>query len=67
MNIEVLLAIIAVLLFLAVWELQKINHRLKERFPTEKEQDFAWSQTDPMGHWEAHKDDESLKKSKEKL
>jgi len=61
-NIEVLLAIIAALLLLIVWELQKVNRRLKDRFPTEKEQDFAWSQTDPHGHWEAHKDDESREK-----
>jgi hypothetical protein len=37
---------------------------LKDRFPTEKEQDYKWSQEDPHGHWEAHKDDESLKKQK---
>ncbi len=64
MNIEVLLIIIAALLLFILWELQKIGRRLKDRFPTEKEQDFAWSQRDPHGHWEAHKDDELLKEKK---
>ena len=57
MNITMLLIIIAILLFLILIELGKINSRLKERFPTEKEQDYQWSQRDPMGHWEAHEND----------
>jgi len=57
MNITIFLIIIAVLLFLILMELGKINSRLKERFPTEKEQDYEWAKTDPMGHWEAHKND----------
>jgi hypothetical protein len=39
-----------------------VKGRLKEKFPTEKEEDYRWSQQDPMGHWEAHRDDEMLKK-----
>lgn len=56
-NIETLLVIIAVLLFLVFWKVSDINSRLKDRFPTEKEQDYKWSQDDPMGHYEAHKED----------
>lgn len=61
MSIEVVLEIIAVLLLIIVWELSRINSRLKVRFPTEKEQDYEWAQRDPMGHWEAHKNDKSSK------
>jgi hypothetical protein len=56
-NIETLLAVIVVLLVLILWKLSKIDARMKERFPTEKEADYKWSQGDPMGHWEAHKDE----------
>jgi hypothetical protein len=38
-------------------KITKIDARMKERFPTEKEADYDWSQKDPMGHWEAHKYD----------
>lgn len=41
-------------LLLIWWQLSKINSRLKERFPTEKEQDYKWALEDPLGHWEAH-------------
>lgn len=57
MTIETLLIILAILLFLVLWEVRNISNRLKERFPTEKEQDYEWSQKDPIGHWEAHKKD----------
>jgi cell division protein FtsL len=57
-NIQTLLVIVAVLLVLIFWELRKMNSRLKNRFPTEKEQDYEWSQDDPQGHREAHIDDE---------
>jgi len=53
-NTQIQLVVIIVLL---VWILLKVISmaaRLKERFPTEKEQDYKWSQDDPMGHWEAH-------------
>jgi len=56
-NIQTLLVVIAVLLLLILWELSKIDGRLKDRFPTEKEQDYKWSQEDPIGHWEAHKEE----------
>jgi hypothetical protein len=56
-NIETLLAVIVVLLVLILWKLSKIDTRMKEHFPTEKEADYEMSQKDPMGHWEAHKDD----------
>jgi hypothetical protein len=46
-----------VLLVLIFWKVSAISARLKERFPTEKEQDFEWSQKDTMGHWEAHRKD----------
>jgi hypothetical protein len=49
-NIQTLLVIIAFLLLLILWELSKIHNRLKDRFPTEKEQDYKWSQEDPHGH-----------------
>ena len=52
-----MLIVIAVLLFLIFVEISKIGNRLKDRFPTEKERDYEWSQKDPMGHWEAHKED----------
>jgi len=54
-NIQTLLVVIAFLLLLILWKLTKIDSRLKERFPTEKEEDYHWSQKDPIGHWEAHK------------
>ena len=57
MKIETLLEIVAVLLVLILVEIGSIRRRLKERFPTEKEQDYRWAQEDPMGHSEAHKDD----------
>jgi len=30
---------------------------MREHFTTEKEQDYDWSQRDPTGHWETHKND----------
>jgi hypothetical protein len=60
-NIETLLLIIAVLLLVIFWELRKISSRLRDKLPTEKEQDYKWSQEDPMGHWEAHKEDKQTK------
>lgn len=56
-DIESLLIMVVVLLVLIFWKVSAISSRLKERFPTEKEQDFEWSQKDPMGHWEAHRKD----------
>jgi len=56
-DIPTMLVVIAALLVLILWKLSRIDSRLKERFPTEKEADYEWSQKDPMGHWEAHKDD----------
>jgi hypothetical protein len=40
-----------------VKRVRRNGSRLKERFPTETEQYYEWSQKDPMGHWEAHKKD----------
>ncbi len=57
MSVEILLGIIAVVLVWVCWTLRNIDKRLKERLPTEKEQDYKWSQEDPMGHWEANKSD----------
>lgn len=56
-DLEFLLVIIAVLLALILWKISKIEARSREIFPTEKEADYDLSQKDPMGHWEAHKDD----------
>jgi hypothetical protein len=56
-SIEALLAVIVILLVLILSKVSKIEARTKERFPTEKEADYEWSQKDPAGHWEAHKDD----------
>jgi len=52
-----MLFVIAVLLALILWKISNIDARLKERFPTEREKDYEWSQKDPMGHCEAHKND----------
>ena len=57
MNIQTLLAIIAVLLFLILWEVGKIDRRLKDRFPTDKEQDYEWAKKDPAGHWSAREEE----------
>jgi len=56
-DIVALLWVIVVLLALILASVVSISRRLKERFPTEKEQDYEWSQNDPAGHWVAHKDD----------
>jgi hypothetical protein len=52
--VELLLSVIAVPLFVIVFHVGRIDARLKERFPTGKEQDYEWANKDPMGHWEAH-------------
>lgn len=57
MDLTSLLLVIVALLFLILWKVSDISARLKDRFPTEKEQDYKWSQEDPMGHWEAHKNE----------
>jgi len=56
-NIEFWLAAIAVLLLFIFVQLFTIAKRLRRHFPTEKEEDYDWSQKDPAGHWEAHKHD----------
>jgi hypothetical protein len=60
-DLKTLLVILTVLLFIIWWELSRINSRLKDRFATEREEDYKWSQADPMGHWEAHKNNKSSK------
>lgn len=55
--VEWLLAFTAFMVFLRWLNPSKINGRLKERFATAMEGDCEWSQRDPMGDWEAHKDD----------
>jgi len=57
MLLQESLIVIAVLLFLIWLELRRIGARIRERFPTEKEEDHDFAQRDPMGHWEAHKHD----------
>jgi len=56
-NLEFLLTLIVILLVVILWKLAAISWRLKERFPTEKEQDREWALKDPMGHSEAHRKD----------
>lgn len=56
-----LLAAIAVLLLVISLQVSSISSRLKERFPTTKEEDYRWSQDDPAGHYEAHKNDKNSK------
>lgn len=58
-TIAAFLLAIVVLLFFILLRLGRIDARLKERFPTEKEEDLQWAQKDPMGHWEAHKKDKA--------
>ncbi len=59
MDSQTLLAVIAVLLLLILWKVNDIADRLKERFPTEKEQNYKWAKEDPAGHYEAHKKESS--------
>lgn len=54
--VALLWAIIVLLTLILAWVVG-IGKRLKELLPTGKEQDYEWSQKDPTGHWEAHKDD----------
>jgi hypothetical protein len=54
-----LLGIIVVVLVAILWTLQSISHRVKDRFPVEKEADLKWAKDDPMGHFEAHKNDKN--------
>ena len=56
-NIEFWLATIAVLLLVILLQVSAIARRLRRHFPTEKEEDYDWSQRDPEGHWKAHKRD----------
>lgn len=53
----IMLLMIVILLLSIDYKLGKINRRMRERFPTEKEQDYDWAMKDPMGHAEAHKND----------
>jgi hypothetical protein len=50
---------ITLLLLVIAYRVTKIDERLKERFPTEKEADHQWAMQDPMGHSEAHQKKES--------
>ena len=56
-TVQLLLGAIALLLLLILFRLGSISARLKDRFPTEREQDSKWAREDPAGHWEAHKND----------
>jgi hypothetical protein len=61
--IEKLLSLIVGLLAVMAYELDAIRVRLKDRFPTTGEEDSRWAQKDPLGHWEAHKNEIKSKKS----
>ncbi len=50
----ILLFVIVILLFSIDYKVGKINRRMRERYPTEKEADYDWAMKDPMGHAEAH-------------
>lgn len=63
-RLELLLLIIVVLLVFIEWHVAKISKRMRERFPTEKEQDYDWALKDPMGHAEAHKNDKAKRGEK---
>lgn len=56
-RVEFLLTAITVMLIAISGQIASINKRLKQRFPTEKEEDSSWAKQDPAGHWEAHKRD----------
>jgi hypothetical protein len=56
-----MVVVVGLLVFIG-WELRKISNRLKAKFPTDREQDFEWSQKDPVGHWEAHKNEHDQNK-----
>jgi hypothetical protein len=43
-NTQIQLVVIIVLLFWILLKVIRIAARIKERFPTEKEQDYKWSQ-----------------------
>ena len=52
---EFCLAFIAVMMVVLVTQVSGVASRLKERFPTEKEQERQWARNDPAGYSEAHK------------
>ena len=56
-RVDIFLAVIVALLFLILLAVERIASRLKEKFPTEKEEGRQWAKDDPMGHWEAQKKD----------
>jgi hypothetical protein len=56
-SVVFLLAVIAVLLFMIWNNTSAISKRMREQFPTEKEQNYDWAMKDPIGHYEAHKGD----------
>jgi hypothetical protein len=56
-RVEIFLGVIAVLLFFILLAVERISSCLKEKFPTDREEDRQWAEKDPMGHWEAHKKD----------
>jgi hypothetical protein len=53
------LVLIAIVLFMILDKISDIGKRMREHFPTEKEQDYDWALGDPLGHYEAHKDDKN--------
>jgi hypothetical protein len=57
LTTQLLLGAIAFLLLLILFELSRIGSRLKDKFPTQREQNYKWAREDPAGHWEAHKND----------
>jgi hypothetical protein len=52
-----LLAAGVVLLFMIYLNVSAISKRMKEHFPTEAERDLQWAKSNPLAHYEAHKND----------
>jgi hypothetical protein len=46
---DLVLLLIAVFVFMILFRVMEIDKRLNERFPTEREADYKWSQDDPIG------------------
>jgi hypothetical protein len=62
LRVKFWLAVSAVLQLMILVKVSDIAKRTRERFPTEKEQDYDWAKSGPMGHWEAHGNDKKAKR-----
>jgi hypothetical protein len=55
--IQLLLIVVACILFLIYLDVRAISKRMRQRFPTDAEEDHDWAMSDPAGHAEAHRKD----------